>query len=216
MIAGVDEAGRGPVLGPMVLCGILLRKNELEKLSESGVKDSKLLSPQRRAFLAKIIEQRASKIEIIELSPSTIDKLRLNERLGLNEVEAKNFARILDELKPEIAYVDSPDPNPDLFKKRLSKYLKHKPKLVVENFADRKYTVVGAASIIAKVRRDERIAELQRKYGQFGSGYSSDPTTISFLRKWVLERGHLPEFARKSWKTAKRIIESTGRGTVRA
>jgi len=205
MIAGADEAGRGPVLGNMVLCGILLDEQALDELKAAGVKDSKLLSPKRRETLAKLIAERAAKFEIVELSPAEIDELRLIKKINLNEIEAMNFARILDRLKPKIAYVDSADPNPEMFKERIERYLRTRPKLVVENYADRKYVVVSAASIIAKVRRDERIAELRRKYGEFGSGYPADPRTVDFLERWVREHGELPKFARRSWETAQRI-----------
>lgn len=189
----------------MVLCGVLLDERALDELKSAGVKDSKLLSPKRREVLAKLIAERAAKFEIVELSPAEIDELRLVKKINLNEIEAMNFARILDRLKPKIAYVDSADPDPAMFKERIERYLRTGPKLVVENYADRKYVVVSAASIIAKVKRDERIAELCRKYGEFGSGYSSDPRTIDFLERWVKEHGKLPEFARKSWETAQRI-----------
>lgn len=205
MIAGADEAGRGPVFGAMVLCGVLLDERALDELKSAGVKDSKLLSPKRREALAKLIAQKARRLEIIELSPAEIDELRLIKKINLNEVEAMNFARILDRLKPRIAYVDSADPNPEMFKGRILRHLRTRPKLVVENYADRKYVVVSAASIIAKVRRDKRIAELRREYGEFGSGYSSDPRTIAFLERWMREHGKLPEFARRSWETAQRI-----------
>jgi len=205
MIAGADEAGRGPVLGNMVLCGVLLDEQALDELKAAGVKDSKLLSPKRRETLAKLIAERAAKFEIVELSPAEIDELRLVKKINLNEIEAMNFARILDRLKPKIAYVDSADPDPAMFKERIERHLRTRPKLVVENYADRKYVVVSAASIIAKVRRDERIVELRRKYGEFGSGYPADPRTIDFLERWVREHGKLPEFARKSWETAQRI-----------
>ncbi|GAG91260.1 unnamed protein product, partial [marine sediment metagenome] len=171
----------------------------------AGVRDSKLLSPKKRGVLAKFITEKALKVEIIELSPAEIDELRLVKKINLNETEAINFARILDRLKPKIAYVDSTDPDPAMFKGRIQRHLRTKPKLVVENFADRKYVVVGAASIVAKVRRDQRVAELRLKHGDLGSGYTSDARTISFLERWVREHGKLPEFARKSWKTAQRI-----------
>ena len=205
MIAGADEAGRGPVFGPMVLCGVLLDEQVLDELKGAGVKDSKLLSPKRRETLAKLIIEKAAKFEIVELSPAEIDELRLVKKINLNEIEAMNFAKILDRLKPKIAYIDSADPNPTMFKERIERYLRTRPKLVVENYADLKYIVVSAASILAKVRRDERIAELSRKYGEFGSGYPADPRTINFLEQWVREHGKLPEFARKSWETAQRI-----------
>jgi len=205
MIAGADEAGRGPVFGPMVLCGVLLEERALDELKAAGVKDSKLLSPRRRETLSKLIAEMAERLEVIELPPSEIDELRLVKKINLNEIEAMNFARILDRLKPKIAYVDSADPNPAMFKERIERHMRARPKLVVENYADRKYIVVSAASIIAKVRRDERIAELRHKYGEFGSGYPADPRTIDFLERWVREHGRLPEFARKSWETAQRI-----------
>ena len=204
-IAGLDEAGRGPVFGPMVLCGVKFEEGELEELKAAGVRDSKLLSPRRRETLARAITEKASGLEIVEFSPLEIDEFRLLKKINLNELEAKTFAKIIDRLKPKFAYLDSPDPNPKLFEQRARKYLKSKPKLVIENFADRKYVIVAAASIVAKVRRDQRIAELRERYGDFGSGYTSDPRTIAFLERWVREHGKLPEFARKSWKTAQRI-----------
>jgi len=205
MIAGADEAGRGPVFGPMVLCGVLLEERMLEGLKTAGVRDSKLLAPKRRETLAELISQKAAKCEIVELSPAEIDESRLVKKINLNELEAMKFAQILDRLKPETAYVDSTDPNPAMFKERIQRHLQTKSKLVVENFADRNYVVVAAASIVAKVRRDQRINELRKRYGDLGSGYTSDPRTIAFLERWVREHGKLPEFARKSWKTAQRI-----------
>ena len=206
MIAGLDESGRGPVFGPMVLCGVLFESSrKLDELKAAGVKDSKLLTPRRRERLARLITQKAVKCEIVELSPIEIDELRLVKKTNLNEIEAMEIAQILDRLKPEVAYVDSTDPDPTMFERRILRHARTRPKLVVENFADRKYVVVAAASIIAKVRRDKRVAELHRKYGNFGSGYSSDIRTIAFLERWVCEHGKLPDFARKSWGTARRI-----------
>ena len=205
MIAGVEEAGRGPVLGPMVLCGLLFEERALRELKAAGVKDSKLLSPKRRETLADFVSSKAIKSEIIELSPAQIDELRLVKRINLNEIEAMYFARVLDLLKPDIAYVDSVDANTKRFKQMIVRNMRSRPKLVVENYAERKYIAVAAASVVAKVRRDQRVAELRKRYGAFGSGYSSDPRTITFLERWVREHGELPEFARKSWETAQRI-----------
>jgi ribonuclease HII len=205
LIAGLDEAGRGPVLGKMVLCGVLFDEGAAERLKAAGVRDSKLLSPKRRAALAELILRQAIKCEVIELSPEEIDTLR--EKINLNELEAMKFAQILERLKPNVAYVDSTDPNPSRFRKRIIRYLQSKPQLIVENFADRRYEIVAAAAVVAKVRRDQQINELRLKYGDLGSGYSSDPRTIEFLRQWVRKEGKLPPFARKSWETSKRILK---------
>ena len=214
MIAGVEEAGRGPVLGPMVICGVLFEERALGQLKAAGVKDSKLISPKRRETLANFISGKAIKSEIIELSPARIDELRLVKRVNLNEIEAMYFARVLDALKPDIGYIDSVEANTERFKQMILRNMKCRPKLVVENCAERKYVVVAAASVVAKVRRDQRVAELQKKYGTFGSGYSSDPRTISFLKRWVHEHGKLPEFARKSWETAQRIEDEAKQRTL--
>jgi len=210
-VAGLDEAGRGPVLGPMVLCGVVVREEDLEFLRESGVRDSKLLTPSRRERLVPLIEARALRFRLLELQPREIDEA-LGRGVNLNELEASGFARLLNELRPQVAYVDSPDPNPELFRRRLLRYLEVKPELVVENSADRKYRVVGAASILAKVRRDERLRELRERYGELGSGYSHDPLTVRFLREWVEEHGDLPPFARRSWETCRRLLEGYKRG----
>jgi len=195
----------GPVLGPMVLCGANFDQRVFDDLKTAGVRDSKLLTPQRRELLAKLILEKASGVEVIEVSAAEIDSCRLVKKVNLNEMEAMHFAKIIDRLNPELAYLDSPDPNPKLFETRILRYLKSRPKIVAENYADRKYVAVAAASIVAKVRRDQRIAELRGRYGDLGSGYPADPVTISFLEKWVRERGKLPDFARRSWETARRI-----------
>ena len=189
----------------MVICGLLFEEGALRELKASGVKDSKLLSPKRRETLAEFISGKAIKSEVIELSPAQIDELRLVKRINLNEIEAMYFARVLEALKPNVAYVDSVEANTKRFKEMILRNMRSSPRLVVENYAERKYVAVAAASVVAKVRRDQRVAELRNRYGAFGSGYSSDPRTISFLERWVREHGELPEFARKSWETAQRI-----------
>ncbi len=205
MIVGGDESGRGPVLGPMVLCGVKFERSVLGELKAAGVRDSKLLTPNRRETIAKLIAEKASGIEIVELSPAEIDESLLVKKINLNELEAKTFAGIIDRLSPELVYLDCPDPNPELFERRLLRYLTVKPKLVIENFADRKYPAVSAASILAKVRRDQRIAELRERYGDLGSGYPADPKTMKFLEQWVGKHGKSPEFARRSWETVRRV-----------
>ena len=205
MIAGCDEAGRGPVFGPMVLCGVLFEQDTLSGLRAAGIRDSKLLSPSRRETLSKLIVEKALGVEVIELGPAEIDETRLVKKINLNELEAMTFAKILDRLKPKIAYVDSADVNAGRFGETIRRHMKTKTEVVAEHYADRKYPVVSAASIVAKVRRDQRIVELHQRYGDFGSGYSSDSRTIKFLERWVREHGELPEFARKSWETAQRI-----------
>lgn len=206
LIAGVDDAGRGSVIGPLVIAGVLMEEHELPKLTELGVRDSKLLSPHRRETLAEEIRRIAKKYSIVKLSPKEIDKVvETGKKLHkLNRLEAQAMAKILEELKPEIAYVDASDVLEERFKQHILECLSFKPKVISEHKADRKYPIVSAASIIAKVERDREIAELTKKYGAFGCGYPSDPKTISFLQKCLKRTGEYPDFVRKSWKPAKK------------
>ncbi|MCJ7817395.1 MAG: ribonuclease HII, partial [Candidatus Thorarchaeota archaeon] len=75
-IAGVDEAGRGPMIGPMVICGILVDSDKLHELVEIGAKDSKTLTHKRRLVLKEQIEKITTKIEIRIVSAADIDRLR--------------------------------------------------------------------------------------------------------------------------------------------
>ncbi|MEM2300183.1 MAG: ribonuclease HII, partial [Candidatus Hadarchaeales archaeon] len=201
---GIDEAGRGPVIGPMMICGVLLKRENIEYLKGLGVRDSKTLTPRKREELAKVIRRISSKYEILRVSPEEIDRARRKE--ALNELEAEKFALLIDRLGPDEVYIDSVDPNPERFRARLMRHVHHVPaKIVIENFADKKYIPVAAASILAKVERDRTVMMLREKFGDFGSGYPSDPKTIKFLKEWKIRYGKFPDFVRKSWKTLERL-----------
>ncbi|MEM1658728.1 MAG: ribonuclease HII [Candidatus Jordarchaeales archaeon] len=206
LVAGVDEAGRGPVIGPMVVSGVLVEDSSIESLTRMGVTDSKCLTPSQRSRLFSHIIEVAKKVISLEVPPSEIDDAVCS--VGLNELEACKMAEIVNELQPDVAYLDAADPYPEKFYERVKKYLSCNARIIVEHNADKKYVVVGAASIVAKVIRDSRMNEL-KVYGEIGSGYPQDPRTIEFLRCWVREKGCLPPFARKTWKTARRILEET-------
>lgn len=207
LVAGVDDAGRGSVIGPLVIAGILIDEADVPKLVQLGVKDSKLLSPSRRETLAIEIKRIAQKHAIVKLSPSEIDKVVEKGRklFRLNWLEAQAMAKVIELLKPDIAYVDASDVLEERFKKQILEFLPFKVEIVSEHKADRKYPVVSAASIIAKVERDREIAELKARYGDFGCGYPTDPKTLEFLHRLLENFKEYPEFVRKSWKPAKRI-----------
>ena len=216
LVAGVDDAGRGSVIGPLVIAGILIDEKELSKLVQLGVKDSKLLSPSRREFLAIEIKRIAQKHAVLKLSPAEIDKVVEKGRKlhKLNRLEAQAMAKVIEILKPDIAYVDASDVLEERFKQQILEYLPFKVEIVSEHRADRKYPVVSAASIIAKVERDKAIAELKAKYGDFGCGYPTDPKTLEFLRRCLEDFKEYPEFVRKSWKPAKKIkLENSSQQT---
>ena len=207
LISGVDEAGRGPVIGPLVIAGVLFKENDLPKLVDLGVKDSKLLSSQKRETLAVQIRELALKWHIVLLSPAEIDRVVESRRKlhKLNRLEAQAMAKVITVLKPDVVYVDASDVLADRFGEHIAENLSFSPKIVSEHKADVKYPVVSAASIIAKVERDKVISQLQKKHGNMGCGYPSDSNTIKFLEDWIRKFGSYPDFVRKSWKTAKRV-----------
>lgn len=206
LIAGVDEAGRGCIIGPLAVAGVMMKENELHLLNELGVKDSKLLTPNKRENLHKDIIRLAEKYMVVKVTPFEIDRVVESERKlhKLNRLEAQTMAKIIDALKPDMAYVDAADVLEARFGNHIRDELSIKVTIVSEHKADRTYPIVSAASIIAKVERDHAIALLSKEHGDFGSGYLTDPKTMIFLRKWLKMHGDYPDFVRKSWKPAKR------------
>jgi ribonuclease HII len=213
-IAGVDEAGRGPVIGPMVIAGIVIEDGQIDALVEWGVRDSKQLSPRKRESLAQILRRIALQIDILEISPQEIDSKR-RSKLSLNMLEAQWMAQILQRLQWNIAYVDAADVNAERFGRIIQAKLTSKQPIVSEHGADETYPVVSAASILAKVRRDQRIAELHKSFGDFGSGYPNDPKTRRFLKDWLTKHGSFPDIVRHTWETASRMLSVHKQRTFR-
>jgi ribonuclease HII len=202
MICGVDEAGRGPVLGSLVVAGVICEKKQEEDLKKIGVLDSKKLNAKSRE---KLYDQIISRFDYHSIK---IQPLELDRSKNLNLLEGMKFAEIINTLQPELAYLDCADAAPRNFHNYVAKHLSFKCNLVVEHKADEKYPIVSAASIIAKVERDRDIERLKQEYGDIGSGYPSDPKTVAFLEDWFKENRSFPPFVRKSWKTLNRIVNS--------
>lgn len=213
LIAGVDEAGRGPVIGPLVLCAFAVAESAQQQLKKMGVRDSKLLTAGQREKLRDKLEQ-AGEFVVKKISAEELTQL-MKRKISLNEIEAKSISEMLRELGGkkvlEKAYVDAPDPVASKFEKRIRKYFDHEFQIVCEHKADVRYPVVGAASIIAKTERDAEIAEIKNflKDGgvedwDFGTGYSHDERTIGFLKEYH-SLPLLQPFIRHQWETAKKL-----------
>jgi len=202
LVCGVDDAGRGSVLGPLVIAGISIEQKNIKQLLKIGVKDSKQLSPQLRE---KLYEQILSLVEgyhVAKIPPKTIDKSVSNNLL--NQLEANYMAKVIKKLQANSSYVDSCDVNSKRFGLYISNLAKT-GKIISSHHADRKYPVVSAASIIAKVNRDREIEKLRKNHA-LGSGYPSDPKTMKFIKEWVSQNGDVPVFVRKSWKPVKILL----------
>ena len=199
---GIDEAGRGPMLGPLVIAGVLATSSQIRQLKKYGVRDSKKLTPIIREKLYKKITSTVVNYHIVKISPKIIDASVENH--SLNHLEAKYMAKVILKLKPKVTFVDSCDPNTRRFGKEISQ-LSMDSKIKSYHKADSKFTIVAAASILAKVSRDRVISRLKKKY-DIGSGYPSDQKTVNFVRKSV-KKNEIPIFVRKSWKPVQMLMQ---------
>jgi ribonuclease HII len=196
-----------------VIAGVEITANQEDALIEWGIRDSKTLSARRRELLAQRVYNIAKRVEVLEISAREIDAERIKKR-SLNVLEAEWMARVLNKLKWDVAYVDASDVNAERYGWIISSKLTTAKKIVSEHKADSTYPIVAAASIVAKVRRDQRIREFHQQYGDFGSGYSNDPKTRRFLIGWIRTHSEFPDIVRKSWQTARDISAANRLGTL--
>lgn len=213
LICGIDEAGRGPIIGPMVMAGVLVDEEGGESLKSIGVKDSKLLTIGMMRGLFDNIKGIAIRHKIVVIQSSEIDAALESDSLNLNWLEAHKSAEIINALKPEKAIIDSPSNNVVNYKRYLVKLLDNKHiEVAVEHKADLNHVECGAASILAKVTREDEIEKIKKKIGKnFGSGYPSDPITKAFMEK---NFDRHPEIFRKSWAPYKRAAGSRGQRKI--
>tara|TARA_Y100000310_G_scaffold171786_2_gene171957 strand:+ start:960 stop:1619 length:660 start_codon:yes stop_codon:yes gene_type:complete len=209
---GIDDAGRGPVIGPMVLAGIMIDNEKENKiLKEWGSKDSKMLTPKKRGEIKEKILNNF-KIHLELSSPKEID-----ESTNLNYLEAIKTAMIINKLSEGInkeikVIIDCPSVNIQAWRLDVQKLIKKDRKIALscEHKADINHPVVSAASILAKEKREEEILKIKKKLKiDFGSGYPADPKTKEFIK----ENFNKPEYKpiiRFSWNTVKRLIKAKG------
>lgn len=212
-VLGLDEAGRGSLIGPMVVGGFLTTERRTPELTELGVRDSKLLTPARRTEIYARLPEFGTRCSVV-LAPSRID--RYVRRGKLNVLEAEAFATLVRRHRPTRTIADACDVNAHRFASRVAAHSRTAVRVEAKHRADRTEVVVGAASIVAKVERDLAIAALAERLGAtIGSGYPSDDRTTDFVRS-VLARGPAPEYVRSSWATMDRIKRTPGRAALEA
>ncbi|OUJ19513.1 Ribonuclease HII [Methanonatronarchaeum thermophilum] len=210
IVVGVDEAGKGPVLGPMVVAAVVVRHGGGFKESPSvfrglGLRDSKKLGRGVRERLECEIKEKAVEYNVVSVSADQIDELR--RVMTMNDVMVKAFSKVLEPLDFEVALLDAADVNEDRFARNIKKELGSSREFHALHGADDAYPIVSAASILAKVERDREIKKLEdRVKMKVGTGYPHDKRTINFIERYLKKNGELPPSTRKSWKTAKRLI----------
>jgi ribonuclease HII len=202
-VLGIDEAGRGSVVGPLVVGGFLVQEHRLAELAPLGVRDSKLLTPAARERVYRRLPE-VGRCCSIPLSPAQVDAaVRRNE---LNLLEARAFADLIRRTRPDLSYVDACDPVAARFGRTVSALAGGIGTVHAQHGADRSLPVVGAASIVAKVRRDRAVARLARSLQiDVGSGYPSDGRTVACVRTALSDRPIPAPWIRHSWKTAERL-----------
>lgn len=192
---GVDEAGRGPVIGPLVVSIVCGYDDDLGKI---GVKDSKALTRNSRTRLFDLIIQSSSHYAIREITPEELNDSM--SRINLNQIEEDSYASLIEAAPLDCTvYVDSFDVNPDRLSQKLSS--RTGKRVVCRHKADSLFPSVSAASILSKVTRDRRIEDLEKTYGRIGSGYPSDPVTIRFLEDALTSGKDISRIVRTKWKT---------------
>jgi len=206
-ICGIDEAGRGCIIGPLVICGAMIDDKKTKILKDLGVKDSKLLTPKQRELLAKELPKHV-KYQLILIPPAEIDKNVLSETgENLNWLEANKSVELINMMNPDKAILDCPSPNIQAYSEYVKERLLHKKvTLDVVHKAESKYLIVAAASILAKTTRDAEVEKIRQQVGfDFGSGYMSDKRTSDYLKKaWNIH----PSIFRHSWTPYQKIKAS--------
>jgi ribonuclease HII len=207
LLLGVDEAGKGPVVGSMFVAGFVVEEEKLYDLAALGVKDSKMLAPARREILEKKLIALAKSYYVLEVPAQVIDELR--QVMTMNDLMVRSFSQVLSKLSAHKAILDAADVDAERFGRRVKESTGTAMEILAEHNADKNHQVVSAASILAKVQRDRSVRKLEASLGcQIGSGYPTDPKTLEFLESWIKYHGDLPPCVRRSWVTAQRIKAS--------
>jgi ribonuclease HII len=220
LILGIDDAGRGPLIGPMILAGCLMNKETERELKKLGVKDSKDLTPKRREFLAEKIREKAETFELQVVFPEEIDSTS-KKGTKLNELEAIKVANIINKINKGFTKIKVVVDCPSVSINKWADYLRtqindlQNLEISCEHKADKNHVAVSAASILAKSEREKEMKKLKKQYGnEIGSGYTSDSLTQTFLKKYGKKYQDDGIF-RKTWSTWKKEFEDIGQSKLR-
>ncbi len=251
LLSGIDEAGRGSVIGPLIIVGLTLKRDKIDLLHKKGVKDSKLFTGisgrRKRSQLAIEIQQNAEKVEVFKIPSTEIDEtLKMRPKDNLNLLELRYFYKLIKELNTKEIFLDtisSPhysmtqisnlihtnDPslslklietNKDEIKFTLRNLKKATKNIIISKKADAKYTVVAAASCVAKHIRDLRLREIEQEWDLpefvLGQGYPNekDRNLMYFFHEYSnqIKQRSFP-FIRYlwEWKHLQQILHKPGK-----
>lgn len=200
---GIDEAGRGPLIGDMVVAGVMANKDVISDLIKDGLVESKQLSSTERREIYHKALSKGVFVVAVYVSPWRID------RENLNKLEVEAIRWIIEVISKTMGgvhnseisvYIDEVKGKTNIVKQTVLEYLQSRiNEIRMESDADKKYPVVALASIFAKVLRDYSINLLEKLFGDFGSGYPADPRLEDWLKSIYLSISKPPLFIRRSW-----------------
>lgn len=204
---GIDEAGRGPVLGPMVLAAVCLDSNAARVLTRAGLRDSKVYGAgdrarAMRAELAGRVLEVAAHVEVHVVDVAEIDRRVVRSELNVLEREVAEglIERALGQALERATPIDRIIADgKNLFRPLTARY----PQLEALDRAESRHASVAAASVVAKSRRDQIFERIRRRYqpsfGKIRGGGYANAATRQFLRAYAQRHGDLPPEARRSW-----------------
>lgn len=194
---GIDEAGRGPVIGPLVV-GVVKWGNGLaEKSNELVVRDSKDMTNNQRVTYRNLLDEAAT--YTVQFIPAHI---LANSSKNIQEIQAEVMADIIQQYKCKNIVADATGSD-NVHAQIKNDCLSYD--ILFEEKADEKYRGVSAASVLAKTARDAAIEEIKKKYGNIGSGYPSDSQTREWLKDWKSKNDYWPPIVRTNWETINRL-----------
>jgi len=204
IIMGLDEAGRGCIIGDLVVGAFWIPESKLQALKDTGATDSKKLSVKKRTKILAMLPEIGSQNRV-HITPKQIDAG------NLNQLEEAAFVELIAAVKPQVVYIDAPTHPSGIpaVERRLKQALiscdaytqDTLPKFIIEPKADLNYAVVSAASIVAKVHRDLGLEATPAE----GSGYPSDPKTRTWLKEIIRSKQPFPPCVRQRWGTIENL-----------
>lgn len=203
LVLGIDEAGRGAVLGPLVVAGIAAEEAGLTELWGLGARDSKRVPRGRRQAVTRAIARCGARGRVVVVSASEVD------RDTLTALESAAILELARHFSPARLVVDTPV-GPAAIRQFAATVSARtglpREAICVVPHADRDHPAVAAASLLAKVVRDGYVVALRRQFGDFGWGYPSEARVQAYLASWLAERGALPPICRTRWRCAQDLL----------
>ncbi len=199
----MDEAGRGAVLGPLVVAGVVVEEAHLPRLSDLGFRDSKTLSRDRRRALARALGSCGARGRVVVIPAAAVDAA------NLTDLELEATAALVRRLSPGTVVMDTPVGLPAIprFRGLLAARAGLPPAAVsVVPKADRDHPAAAAASVLAKAVRDGYVLLLRKHYGDFGWGYPGEEKVKSYLQAWISAHGTPPPFGRARWRPVRDLL----------